>query len=136
MSAELRSNLKIPTDRLDAINKILLADNMQVIDDFLAVVDKYGTPEEINRKAMEARKLENLRSKVADSNPEFLKTLDWLTEQREQGVFMRTIAKGFSGIKPQLCPSKMLSQSRLRSALINTSPGSQTSQRKRSMRGA
>jgi hypothetical protein len=88
MSAELRSNLKIPTDRLDAINKILLADNMQVIDDFLTVVDKYGTPEEINRKAMEARKLENLRSKVADSNPEFLKTLDWLTEQREQGVFI------------------------------------------------
>jgi hypothetical protein len=92
MSAELRSNLKIPTDRLDAINKVLLADNMQVIDDFLAVVDKYGTPEEINRKATEARKLENLRSKVADSNPEYLKTLDWLAEQREQGTFISEAA--------------------------------------------
>ena len=40
MRAKLRSSLEIPTDRLDAINKILLADNMQVIEDFLAVVDK------------------------------------------------------------------------------------------------
>ena len=39
MSAELRSNLKIPADRLDAINKVLLTDDMQVIDDFLAVVE-------------------------------------------------------------------------------------------------
>jgi hypothetical protein len=91
MSANLRSQLKIPTDRLDAINDILLAENMQVIDDFLAVVEKYGTPEEINRKAAEARKLENLRRKVTDSQPEYLKDLDWLIEQREQGVFISEV---------------------------------------------
>ena len=89
MSAALRSNLKIPNDRLDAINEILLADDMQVIADFLAVVAKYGTPAEINAKASEARKLENLRKKTADSHPEYLKDLDWLVEQRDRGVFIR-----------------------------------------------
>jgi len=89
MSAALRSNLKIPNDRLDAINEILLADDMQVIADFLAVVAKYGTPAEINAKASEARKLENLRKKTADSHPEYLKDLDWLEEQRDRGVFIR-----------------------------------------------
>ena len=88
MSDELRANLKISTDRLDAINELLLADNMQVVDDFLAVVTKYGTPEEINAKAMEARKLENLRKKTADTRPEYLRTLDWLAEQRDRGAFI------------------------------------------------
>jgi hypothetical protein len=88
MSPDLRSSLKIPTDRLEAINEVLLAENMQVIDDFLAVVDKYGTPDEINEKAAEARKLENLRDRVKQVNPEYLKDLDWLAAQRDEGVFI------------------------------------------------
>ncbi len=50
----LRQLLKIPYDRLDDINAVLLDPDMQVINDFLAVVEKYGTPEEINRKAEQA----------------------------------------------------------------------------------
>ncbi len=88
MSDELRSMLRIKPDRLDAINEVLLNDKMQVIDDFLKVVKKYGTPEEINAKAIEARKLENLRRKTAEIHPEFIKDLDWLEEQRDRGVFI------------------------------------------------
>jgi len=88
MSAELRSNLKIPTDRLDAINEILLAEDMKVVNDFLAVVEKYGTPEEINAKASAARSIENLRKKTAAIKPDYVKDLDWLLEQREQQVFI------------------------------------------------
>ncbi len=88
MTVDLRSNLKIPADRLDAINQVLLSENMRVIDDFLAVVEKYGTPESINQKARESRKLENLRARVSDTKPEYLADLDWLTEKRDQGVFI------------------------------------------------
>jgi hypothetical protein len=88
MSPDLRSTLKIPADRLDAINEVLLADDMQVIDEFLAVVEKYGSPEEINLKAAEARKLENLRERVQQVHPEYLKDLDWLIQQRDAGVFI------------------------------------------------
>jgi hypothetical protein len=91
MSSALRSNLKIPTDRLDAINEILLADNMKVIDDFLDVVAKYGSVEEINAKATEARKIESLRKKTAETHPEYLNDLDWLVEQRERDVFISEV---------------------------------------------
>ena len=88
MNNELRSNLRIPADRLDAINEILTAENMKVVDDFLAVVNKYGSPEEINAKADTARNLENLRAKTAAINPDYVKDLDWLEEQRQNQAFI------------------------------------------------
>jgi hypothetical protein len=57
MDHTLRNLLKIPYERLDDINDILLNPDMRVIKDFLEVVEKYGTPEEINRKAEQARQL-------------------------------------------------------------------------------
>jgi hypothetical protein len=45
MEKDLRNLLKIPSDRLDSINSILLDPGEQVINDFLKIVVKYGTPE-------------------------------------------------------------------------------------------
>ena len=50
MSESIRERLKISADRLDDINTVLLNPDMGVINDFLAVVSKYGPPEEINRQ--------------------------------------------------------------------------------------
>ncbi|PWB69795.1 MAG: hypothetical protein C3F07_18460 [Anaerolineales bacterium] len=80
--------LEIRHSRLDAINEVLLDPNSKIINAFLDVVAKYGTPEEINRKAAEARKLENLYAKVQEKKPEFIKDLDWLKEQREAKRFI------------------------------------------------
>ncbi len=85
---DLRDRLKIPTSRLDEINAVLLDPDMRVVNDFLDVVSKYGTPEEINAKAREARKLENLLAKVKATRPEYLDDLKWLEEQREEGAFI------------------------------------------------
>lgn len=84
----LRERLTIPSNRLDDINAILLDPNQRVISDLLAVVEKYGTPEEINAKHHEARKQENLLKKVEVANPEHLKDLHWLIEQRDKGTFV------------------------------------------------
>lgn len=84
----LRERLTIPSNRLDDINTILLDPNQRVISDLLAVVEKYGTPEEINAKHREARKQENLLKKVEAANPDHLKDLHWLIEQRDRGVFV------------------------------------------------
>ncbi len=86
--SDLRNRLTIPSSRLEDINAIFLDPNQRVISDLLAVVEKYGTPEEINAKHREARKHENLLKKVESSNPEHLKDLQWLIEQRDQGVFV------------------------------------------------
>jgi len=85
---DMRNRLKISPDKLDAINEILLNPEMEVINDFLEVVAKYGTPEEINAKANKARKLENLLAMVKKTNPSHLEDLAWLQEQRDQGAFI------------------------------------------------
>jgi len=88
MDEKLRELLKIPYNRLDDINAVLLDPDMQVVNDFLAVVRKYGSPEEINRKAEAARQVPNLLAKVKTTKPEYLKDLKWLEVQRDQGAFI------------------------------------------------
>ncbi len=85
---DLRNRLKIPADRLDEINAVFLNPDMRVINDLLDVVAKYGTPEEINAKAREARKFENLMAKVRATKPEYIADLEWLIEQRDAGAFI------------------------------------------------
>ena len=85
---DMQNRLKISPDKLDAINEILLNPEMEVIKDFLEIVAKYGTPEEINAKAKKARKLENLLALVKKTNPNHLEDLEWLQEQRNQGAFI------------------------------------------------
>jgi len=84
----IRQLLAVPTSRLEDINNVLLNPDTQVINDFLAVVSKYGTPEEINRKAEAARQLPNLLKKVETSHPEHIPDLNWLQDQRDKGMFI------------------------------------------------
>ena len=56
---DLQQRLEIPKAYLDSVNQILLDPNSEVMQKFLAVVAKYGTPEEINRKHRQSRRLEN-----------------------------------------------------------------------------
>ena len=88
MNADLRERLAIPGDRLDDLNAFLLDPDSRVIGDLLAVVARYGTPEEINRKAREAGELPALLEQVRSMHPEHLADLDWLAEQRDRGAFV------------------------------------------------
>ena len=85
---DLRQRLKIPTGHLDAINAVLLDPGSRVMNDFLDVVSKYGTPEEINAKGLESRKLDVLMARVKTTRPEYLADLKWLAEQCDQGSFI------------------------------------------------
>jgi hypothetical protein len=84
---DLRHQLAIPTDRLNAINAVLLDPDEKVINDFLAIVAKYGTPEEINQKHRESRKLDHLLSIIKERAPGHVEDLKWLMEQRDRGAF-------------------------------------------------
>ncbi|MEW5830233.1 MAG: hypothetical protein AB1846_15165 [Chloroflexota bacterium] len=88
MTDTLRQLLAIPADRLEAINAVLTDPNSLVMNDFLAVVAKYGTPAEINAKHRQSRKLENLMKKVEAAAPGHVKDLNWLMEQRDRGAFV------------------------------------------------
>src|SRR3990172_12730453 len=80
--------LKFSPYKLKAFISVLLDPDSQVMKDFFAVVAKYGTPAEINRKHKQARKMENLFRIVQERNPDAIKDLNWLIEQRDRGAFI------------------------------------------------
>jgi len=91
MTKDLRNLLAIPQDRLDELNSILLDPEERVINDFLAVVAKYGSPDEINRKHQESRKLDYLIGKVKEKKPDYIQDLLWLIEQRDRNTLTSVV---------------------------------------------
>ncbi len=85
---DLRRRLAIPDDRLADLNDLLLDPGTRVVNDLLAVVARYGTPDEINRRAREAGELPSLFRHVREARPEYLADLEWLAEQRDRGAFV------------------------------------------------
>jgi hypothetical protein len=88
MTVDLRNKLVIEDIRLKEINDFLIDPNNKLVNDLLAIVEKYGGPEQINRKAKDARKLENLMGRLKEKNSPFVKDLEWLIEQRDKGAFI------------------------------------------------
>jgi hypothetical protein len=84
----LRARLRIPSNRLDAINAVLLDPSSQVVNELLDVVARHGTPEQINAKAAEARKLPNLLARLAENGSPYLQDVEWLITQRDRGAFV------------------------------------------------
>jgi hypothetical protein len=88
MEEKYRRLLEIPSARLAAINQLLLDPRSDVMRAFLDVVDKYGTPEEINRKHRESRQFARLLKKVEATRPEHIQDLQWLQQQVQAGKFI------------------------------------------------
>lgn len=88
MRQDLRKMLAIEKGRLDEINEFLLDEENPLVNDFLTVVDKYGSPNEINQKAKEARKIENLMNRLEKKNPSHITDLEWLNKQIENEAFI------------------------------------------------
>ena len=84
----LREKLKINEDNLKEINDFLLREDNPLVNDLLEIVQKHGGVEEINRKASEACKLENIMKGLESRKSPFLKDLEWLTEKRDQRAFI------------------------------------------------
>lgn len=85
---DLRGKLAILPDQLEDINKVILNSENRLINDFLAVVEKYGTPQEINLKAETASQMPVLLEKVEATRPEYLNDLEWLERQRDEHAFI------------------------------------------------
>jgi bifunctional DNA-binding transcriptional regulator/antitoxin component of YhaV-PrlF toxin-antitoxin module len=87
--SNLRERLKISEERLGEINDFILDPENELINSLLELVEKYGGPEEINRKATEARKLENILTRLKEEKSLYLADLQWLTDQRDSGAFIK-----------------------------------------------
>ena len=86
--SDLRERLRIKDENLRKINDFLLREDNPLVNGLLRIVEKYGGVDEINRKAREARKLENLMARLRAKNSPHVKDLEWLIEQKDKGAFI------------------------------------------------
>ena len=85
---DIRGKLKINEDNLKTVNDFLLKKDNPLTNGLLKIVEKYGTVDEINRKARENRKLENLMKRLEKKKSPFVKDLEWLIKQRDDKAFI------------------------------------------------
>lgn len=85
----LRNLLAISNESLNEVNKLLTDPENRQISELLEVIEKHGGVEEINRKANEARKLDNLLARLKEMDSPYLKDLEWLTNERDKGSFVK-----------------------------------------------
>jgi len=84
----LREKLRIKEENLKKINDFILKEDNPLVNNLLKIIEKYGGIGEINRKAQEARKLENLMARLEAENSPYVKDLEWLIEQRDNNAFI------------------------------------------------
>lgn len=84
----IREKLKINEQNLREINNFLLREDNPLVNGLLEIVEKYGGVDEINRKAKESRKLENLMKRLEKKKSPFVKDIEWLIKQRDKNSFI------------------------------------------------
>jgi hypothetical protein len=88
MLEELRKRLEIDRNNLKEINDFLSRKDNPLINGLLEAVEKHGGIEEVNRKARESGKLENLMNRLERKKSPLVKDLEWLTKQRDNNAFI------------------------------------------------
>lgn len=78
---------RIGNETLEEINRFLADPGNAEVQALLRVVAKYGTPEEINARAREARSLPELIKRLDSMGSPYLKDLEWLAAERDRGAF-------------------------------------------------
>ncbi|MDH7558042.1 MAG: hypothetical protein QHH18_05490 [Candidatus Bathyarchaeota archaeon] len=85
---KIQERLRINEESVKEINEFLLRKDNPLTNGLFALVEKYGGVEEINRKARESRKLENLMKRLEKKKSPFVKDLEWLVKQRDENSFI------------------------------------------------
>ena len=84
----LQDRLVIDKVRLDEVNDFIKDPDNRLVKDLLAIVERFGGPEEINRKAKENGKVENLMARLEEKGSPYVADLKWLMEQRDSGAYI------------------------------------------------
>ncbi len=82
------SGLTIDLNRLTAINEFLLSPDNPLVSGLLQIIDKYGGVKEINRRAQEARRIDNILKRLEAKNPLLLEDIRWLERERDRESFI------------------------------------------------
>lgn len=83
----IKDLLRVDEKFIEEFNDYLTNPNNKLIGDLIGIVEKYGTPEEINEKARQARKLSNIFTRLRNQGSPYLEDLEWLQSVRDKGAF-------------------------------------------------
>ncbi len=84
----LSEMFRVSQETLEEINRFMLDRGNPDVQALLRIVAKYGTPEEINAKAREARCLSSLMGRLERMGSPYLDNLKWLESERDKGAFI------------------------------------------------
>jgi len=84
----LHERLRIDYSALEEINQVLLDPSNPLIRSLLEILKRYGTPEQINARALEARQLSNLMDRLQSMDSPYLKDIRWLIAERDRNTFI------------------------------------------------
>jgi len=85
---KIEERLRVNEESVREVNEFLLRKDNPLTNSLFKIVEKYGGVDEINRKAKESRKLENLIGRLEKRKSPFVKDLEWLIEQRDKNSFI------------------------------------------------
>jgi len=85
---DYRERLRISEKNLKAINNFLLKKENPLTNELFKIIEKHGGVAEINSKAKEARKLENLMKRLERKKSPHVEGLEWLIKQRDKKAFI------------------------------------------------
>jgi len=80
--------LKISSQHLDAINALMSDPGNEIVTALLQLVERYGGPQEINRRARAAGSLDRLMMRLEEIKSPYLQDLEWLKEQQDRRAFI------------------------------------------------
>ncbi len=86
--SSLRNRLAIDEDRLREVNSFLSRRDNPLINNMLAVIEKSGGVKELNSRAKDAQKIDNIMKRLEAMKSPFVKDLSWLMRQREKEAFV------------------------------------------------
>lgn len=76
------------SEAVDIVNRFLHDQANPLTATLMEVVDKYGSPSEINRKAVEARELDHLLGQLKEIRSPYFEDLQWLIAERDRASFI------------------------------------------------
>ena len=86
--SDLRNLLRISDSRLAEINALLTDPDNELINELLEVIETFGGPQEINRRAQEAARFENLMAGLKDAKSPYVDDLNRLMDQKDSDGFI------------------------------------------------
>lgn len=84
----MKNNMGIDRSALKGINDYLNDRDNPLTTALMGIVRKYGTPEEINRSAAEARSMQSIFERLKHLESPYLADLEWLIAERDSGSFV------------------------------------------------